>query len=66
MKFKEIKAMGEAQLKEKLSELKLALLKDNAQIATKTNPKNPGKIKVAKKDIARILSVLPKEVNKKL
>ena len=66
MRFKEIKGMKEEELKAKLSELKSELIKNNAQIATGTNPKSPGQIKQIKKSIARILMVLNrKEVNQK-
>lgn len=66
MKFKEIKAMPAEELKLKLGELQRDLIKDNAQVATGTIPKNPSKIRLAKKSIARIKMVLAsKEVGKK-
>jgi len=43
----------------------MELLKENAQIANKTNPKNPGKVRATKKNIARILSILHKESKNK-
>ena len=58
MKIKELRALGEAELKQKLTELHKELMKDNAQVATGTIPKNPGKLRLAKKTIARIHMLL--------
>ena len=58
MKFKELKKLDNKSLNEKKKELKLELMKDNAQVAIGTVPKNPGKIKLAKKTIARINTIL--------
>ena len=57
-RVKEFKAMSEAQLKEKLSELRMELIKHNAQIATGTTPKSPGLIRETKRNIARIMMIL--------
>lgn len=64
MKFKELKTMPVAELKEKLAQLKLELTKERAQIATGTVPKNPGKVKVTRKTIARIETLLAVEEKK--
>jgi ribosomal protein L29 len=58
MKIKELCALGEAELKAKLQELQKELMKDNAQVATGTIPKNPGKLRLAKKTIARIKTLM--------
>jgi len=58
LKYKELKNLNSDDLKNKLSELKKELMKDNAQIARGTTPKSAGKIRTAKKDIARICTVL--------
>ena len=58
LKIKEIVSMGNEELKAKLDELKKELIKHNAQIATGTNPKSPGQVKIIKKTIARILTVI--------
>ncbi|MBI2135651.1 50S ribosomal protein L29 [Candidatus Woesearchaeota archaeon] len=58
LKYKELKNLTPDDLKNKLSELKKELMKDNAQIARGTTPKSAGKIRTAKKDIARISTVL--------
>ena len=61
MKYKDLKAMPAKELQSKLAELKMELLKENAQIANKTSPKNPGKVRQAKKTIARIHMALHME-----
>ncbi len=66
MKIKELRGMGDADLKQKIQELHKELMKDNAQVATGTIPKNPGKLRLAKKTIARIRTILAqKEAVKK-
>lgn len=65
MKFKELKKLDNKSLNDKMKEIKLELMKENAQVAIGTVPKNPGKIKLAKKTIARINTLLNKE-NKKI
>jgi ribosomal protein L29 len=64
MKFKELKSMPVAELKDTLAQLKLELTKERAQIATGTVPKNPGKVKVTRKTIARIEMLLAVEDKK--
>ena len=58
MKFKELKAMPAEELKIKLHDIQKDLIKDNAQVATGTIPKNPSRIRLAKKSIARIKMLL--------
>lgn len=58
MKFKELRALPPAELKEKMLELKKDLMKENAQVAIGTVPKNPRKLRLAKKTIARIETIL--------
>ncbi|RLF36541.1 MAG: 50S ribosomal protein L29 [Thermoplasmata archaeon] len=58
LKIKEIESMDIEELKTKLEELKKELIKHNSQIATGTNPKSPGQVRVIKKTVARILTVL--------
>ena len=66
MKKSEVKGLGKAELKEKLSQLRKELMKLNAQIATGTTPKSPGHLKVIKKTIARINTKLNREEAKKV
>lgn len=62
---KEFKNMRKEELVEKLNEIRMELIKENAQIAVGTTPKSPGKVKQLKKAIARIIQLLnTKEVKK--
>lgn len=63
MKIKELRVMQEAELKQKMLELHKELMKDNAQVATGTIPKNPGKLRLAKKTIARIHTILAQKAS---
>ncbi len=58
MKFKELQNMPVPELKGKLAELHTELIKERAQVATGTIPKNPSKISQTKKTIARIKMIL--------
>lgn len=58
MKTKELFSMEDATLTSKLSELKKDLIKQRAQVATGTTPKNPRQIKNIKRTIARILTII--------
>ncbi len=49
--------MNELDLENKISELKKELMKINSQIAIGTVPKSPGKVKIMKKTIAKILTI---------
>ena len=57
-KAKEFREMSEGELNDKLAELRLELIKQNAQIATGTTPKSPGLVRETKRNIARILTIL--------
>lgn len=57
-KVKEFRDMSEGQLKDKIVELRLELIKQNAQIATGTTPKSSGLVRETKRNIARILTIL--------
>ncbi|MBI3032415.1 50S ribosomal protein L29 [Candidatus Woesearchaeota archaeon] len=54
MKIKELQSLPEKEREEKLKEVYKELMKENTQIATGTQIKNPGKVKQLKKTIARI------------
>ena len=58
MKFNELKSMSKEEIESKLKELKMELIKSNAQVATGTVPKNPGQLKQTKKAIAKIRQLL--------
>jgi len=63
MKSTEMRKLGAKELQGKHSELRLELIKLNAQVARGTNPKSPGQIKQIKKGIARILTELKQKEN---
>jgi large subunit ribosomal protein L29 len=54
MKYKELKDLSAKELETKRNELLITLMKENAQVAMGTIPKNPGILKSHKKTIARI------------
>lgn len=58
MRIKEIRQLSNAELKKKLKELGMELIKLNAQAATGTNPKNPSQIRGIKKSIIQIKTIL--------
>ena len=57
MKVKELKAMGELELGNKLIDIKKELMKVNSQIAIGTVPKSPGKVREMKRTIAKIITI---------
>jgi len=57
MKYKELSGLNAEQLKKKLVEAKVELIKLNSQVATGSNVKNPGQIKELKKTIAKIKTI---------
>ncbi|MBN2567107.1 50S ribosomal protein L29 [Candidatus Woesearchaeota archaeon] len=57
MRSKDLLAMSEKEIADKLGEIQLELIKENAQISTGTNPKSPGRIKQLKKTIAKIKTI---------
>jgi len=58
MKIKDLRNMSESELRKNLADLKVELMKHNAQVAIGTAPKSPGLIRKTKKSIARILTLL--------
>jgi ribosomal protein L29 len=65
MKIKNIRSLSDKDLKAKLDELSLELVKLNSQAATKSQMKSPGKIKQLKLIKARILTVFKERGIKK-
>lgn len=57
-KTKEFKTLPAEEIKIKLQELKKELMKDNVQVASGTNPTNPGRLRQTKKNIARLITIL--------
>ena len=56
MKSKEVLALNDADTQAKLVELKKAVAKEKGLVASGTRPENPGKIRVMRRTIARILT----------
>ena len=70
IKKTEMKAMDEAKAKDKLLELRTELMRLNAQVVVGPNIESPGRIKSARRNIARLMTHINnikknKEVGKK-
>ena len=57
LKSKQIREMKSDELNKKMSELRLELLKEQGNVKMGRPIKNPGKIKVQRKSIARISTI---------
>ena len=55
---KDLRNLSTEELNARLGEFKKELLKFNVQVATGSNPENPGKLKQTKKNIARVMTLL--------
>ncbi len=66
MKTKEIRSMDGKDMDKRVSELRLDLMKEVGNVKRGRAIKNPGRIRVLRKDIARILTIRneKKEVKK--
>ena len=62
MKYKDLKSKTKEELAKIMAESEIELIRENAQVANGTVPKNPGKISVLKKTIAKIKQ-LNEEIN---
>jgi len=58
--------MKDEELDKKLSELRLELAKERAQVAMGGTVKSPGRIKELRRSIARILTIKRERKNKEL
>lgn len=65
MKMKEIRSTDGKDLKGKISEMRLELMKEIANVKRRRPIKNPGKIKALRKDVARMLTVKREKEAKK-
>lgn len=54
---KELNELKDEELGKRLSELRKELMKFRSQVASGTIPRNPGRIKVIKRTIARIHTI---------
>ncbi len=57
MRIKEIRKLKLTDQEKRLKELKLELLKERGNIEMGGNIKNPGRIKIIRRDIARLLTL---------
>ena len=57
LRIKDLRKLSDENLEKRLNELKLELLKERGNIEMGGNIKNPGKIKIIRRDIARILTL---------
>jgi len=65
LKKKDLRKLSDEDLEKKLKDLRLELLKERGNVEMGGNIKNPGKIKVIKRDIARILTLKKERERKK-
>ena len=65
IKKREIKELSESDLRKRLGELRLDLVKDRGQIAIGGVPTNTGKVRETRKTIARMLTELNERKIKK-
>ena len=61
---KELRAMGEDDLRAKLSEYRAELRRLKAQTSAGVRPENPGRVRELKRTIARILTILHEKKRK--
>jgi len=57
MKMREVRKLKYDEQEKRLKELKLELLKERGNIEMGGNIKNPGRIKIIRRDIARLLTL---------
>jgi len=55
--YNQLKNLGEKELNQRLDELKRELMRLQSQVATRTIPEKPGRIKQIRKTLARILTI---------
>lgn len=61
MKAKKIRGMSKQERVDALADLKKELMKLKSQVKTGLTPDNPSRIKQARRDVARILTVKEEE-----
>lgn len=57
MKTKDLRKLSDSELEKRLKDLRLDLMKEKGNVEMGGNVKNPGKIRVIKKTIAKILTL---------
>jgi len=58
MKKKELKGLSFEEAQSQLLDLKAELAKERATVASGTRPENPGKIRRARREVARLLTLM--------
>ena len=66
MKFKDVKKMPKDEMDKKLYEMKIELMKLNAQIAVGTTPKNTKQVRDIKRTLAKIETSRQQSFEKKV
>ncbi len=54
----DVKNMSKEEMKKKMAELKMELMKLKSQVSRGTPPENPGRIRAIKRTIARMLTFM--------
>ena len=57
LKVKQARELGKEELKKRLAELRLELMKEHGNVKMGRSTKNPGKISELRRTIARILTI---------
>ncbi len=57
-KAKEFQNLSTEEIQSRINELRKEIMKDNVQVFSGTAPSNPGKLRQAKKNIARLFTIL--------
>ena len=65
LRIKELRKLKDDEVEKRLNELKLELLKERGNVEMGGNIKNPGRIKVIRRDIARLLTIKKEREKKK-
>ena len=65
MKIKELRKLKDEEVQKRLNELKLELLKERGNVEMGGNVKNPGRIRIIRRDIARLLTLKSERERKK-
>lgn len=64
LRMKELRALGNEELREKESQLRAELMRESASVAHGIKAKNPGRLGETKRTIARIETILRERTKK--
>jgi len=65
VKMKDLRKLSDDEIEKRLNELKLELLKERGNVEMGGDIKNPGRIRVIKRDIARLITLKKERERKK-